>query len=269
MKIKIKNNNNKNLILLLCFLIIALVGLLIWQKVHKEGFFAVEKLTSLDDIEAFIYINLENREDRKSQILGELEKLGIPSSRIYKVSGVYIPDNGHKGCVQSHILALNMAKLNNWNNVMILEDDAELTMPADQFRTQFKHMLDYLNLSGNEPQFDVLMLATANATKTPVEKINGTGDGIVRLTSATTASAYVIKHHYLDKMINLFTYLNGMMDASGWTNGGHEEFALDQNWQAMQRHDIWYAWQNDLIQQRNSASTTNQYLAKLNNKKPT
>ena len=72
MKIKIKNNNNKNLILLLCFLIIALVGLLIWQKVHKEGFFAVEKLTSLDDIEAFIYINLENREDRKSQILGEL-----------------------------------------------------------------------------------------------------------------------------------------------------------------------------------------------------
>ena len=262
-----KTTNNKKLILFLCFLIVALVGLLIWQKVHKEGFFAVEKLTSLDNINAVIYINLENREDRKKELLGELEKLGIPSSKIHKVSGIYIPDNGHKGCIQSHILALNMMKLNNWNNVMIIEDDVELTISAEEFRTQFQNMLDYLSVSGNEPQFDVLMLATANATKTPVDKINGLGNGIVRLTSATTSSAYIIKKHYVDKIIALFTYLNGMMDASKWSNGGHEEFALDQNWQAMQRNDMWYAWQNDLIKQRNSASTINQYLAKLNNPK--
>ena len=115
-------------------LIVLLLILIVWQKQHNEGFFAVEAINSLDDIDAFIYINLENREDRKKQILGELEKLGIPSSKIFKISGVYIPDNGHKGCVQSHILALNMAKLNGWRNVMIMEDDAELTTSAEEFK---------------------------------------------------------------------------------------------------------------------------------------
>ena len=249
-------------IVLICFTVI-LIGLIIWQKVHREGFFSIEPIKSLDDIDAFIYINLEKREDRKKQILDEFENLAIPSSKIFKVSGVYIPDNGHKGCIQSHILALNMAKLNGWQNVIIMEDDAELTTSPDDFKKRFKDMTNYLAAADNQPAFDVLMLATANASKKPVNKINGLGNGIVRLTGSTTSSAYVIKQHYLDKMIALFTYLNGMMDASGWSNGNHEQFALDQNWQAMQQRDMWYGWQNDLISQRNSASTINQWLSKL------
>jgi hypothetical protein len=155
-----------------------------------------------------------------------------------------------------------MAKLNGWNNVMIMEDDAELTVAPEEFKKRFKDILDYLASADNEPAFDVLMLATANASKSPVDKINNLGDGIVRVSSSTTSSAYVIKQHYYDKMIALFTYLNGMMDASAWSNSGHEEYALDQNWQAMQKRDMWYGWTNDLIRQRNSTSTINQWLAK-------
>ena len=261
------NKRTRNITIILALLMLILLILIIWQKSRNEGFFAVENIRSLDDIDAFIYINLENREDRKKELLAEMEKLGIPSSKIFKVSGVYIPDNGHKGCVQSHILALNMAKLNGWRNVMIMEDDAEPTVAPDEFKKRFTAMTDYLTATENEPAFDVLMLATANANKTPVDKINNLGDGIARLTSATTSSAYVIKQHYYDKMIALFTYLNGMMDASGWSNGGGEEFALDQNWQAMQRRDMWYGWTEDLVKQRNSPSTINLWLAKDHNKK--
>ena len=41
----------------------------------------------------------------------ELEKLNTDMSKVHKVSGVYMPKNGHKGCIQSHILALNMIKM--------------------------------------------------------------------------------------------------------------------------------------------------------------
>ena len=96
------NKRTRSIATILALLVLILLVLIIWQKTHNEGFFAVENIRSVDDIDAFIYINLENREDRKKELLAELEKLGIPSSKIFKVSGVYIPDNGHKGCVQSH-----------------------------------------------------------------------------------------------------------------------------------------------------------------------
>ena len=257
------NKRCKFTTIILAVLLILLVILLWWQKQYNEGFFSVEKIISLDDIDAFIYINLEKREDRKTQILAELDKLSIPSSKIFKVSGVLIPDNGHKGCIQSHILALNMAKLNGWYNIMIMEDDAEITVSPDEYKKQIKNMLDYLSATENEPQFDVLMLATANAKKKPVDKLNDLGDGLVHISSSTTSSAYIIKQHYYDKMIALFTYLNSMMDASGWSDGGHERFALDQNWQAMQERDMWYGWQNDIVRQSNSSSTINEYLSKI------
>jgi hypothetical protein len=81
---------------------------------------------SFDNIDAFIYINLEDKIDRKKEILAEFDKLNIPKNKIRKISGIRIPKNGHKGCIQSHILALQMAKLNNWNTVAIFEDDSRL-----------------------------------------------------------------------------------------------------------------------------------------------
>jgi hypothetical protein len=237
-----------------------LIILLCYCYLRNEGFFSIENIQSIKDLDAIIYINLENREDRKKQILDELKKLEIPENKIYKVSGIYIPNNGHKGCIQSHILALNMAKLNGWNNVLILEDDAELTGSINQFNTQFQNMLKYLKQLNSQPAFDVLMLATANSDKKPVELLNGEGADIVRIIASTTASAYIVKNHYIDKIITLFTYLNAMMEARAWSEGQHEKFALDQNWQEMQKRDKWFGWKNDLIRQRNSHSTTNEYL---------
>ena len=98
-----------------------------------EGFFNETK--GINQLDAIIYINLENRGDRKDLLLKELAALDTNMSKVNKVSGIYIPKNGHKGCLQSHILALNMIKLNKprWNRVLILEDDAELTEESDTF----------------------------------------------------------------------------------------------------------------------------------------
>ena len=74
---------------------------------------------------------------------------------------MYIPKNGHKGCVQSHIIALNLIKLNNWDKVLILEDDAELNVDTEEFKKQLNEMLNYIENN----KWDVVMLATAYEQK--------------------------------------------------------------------------------------------------------
>ena len=108
----------------------------------------------LDFIDGVIYINLENRTDRKKLIEDEMQKMGVEKPN--KIAGVHIPQNGHKGCVQSHILALNMAQLNKWNNYLVFEDDAVLKISPNEFKMKVKNLYDYLQK--NNINWDVIVL---------------------------------------------------------------------------------------------------------------
>jgi hypothetical protein len=234
-------------LLLLIIFIIAYIYVLI------EGFdgAAGAKIKIWGELDAVLYINLESRPDRNKMALALLDSLHIPVGQSHKISGVHIPQNGHKGCIQSHIIALRMAKMNKWGSVLILEDDAELALSVDQFISNITNMLGKLKEIA-APAYDVIMLGTANA-----EKGEGPVSNIKRIRRATTGTAYIIGAHYYDKMIALFEYLNGMMSDTGWTNGNGEEFALDQNWYKMQQYDNWYGFVEDPIRQANIQSSTN------------
>ena len=149
-----KNTNNLQQVLpiLLTILIIVLlvIGWKYWSNNSKEGF----ENNPIDKIDGVVYINLENREDRKKLIKEEMDKMGIPEDKIHKVSGVFIPKNGHKGNVQSFILALNLAKMNNWDTVLLLEDDAKLIVSPEEFKSKLYEMFNYLN----NKEWDVIML---------------------------------------------------------------------------------------------------------------
>ena len=200
-----------------------------------------------EKIDGIVYINLEKREDRKKVILKELEKIETDMSRVNKVSGIYIPKNGHKGCVQSHISALNIAKMNNWKQVLIFEDDMELNVSPDEFNNSINEMLDYVK---DNISWDVIMLATGHTNKTDV-----VGD-IVRINSGTTSSGYIVNNHYYDKLIELFTNCNENMTSDKWSGGAEwEPYALDQQWRQLQENDNWYGFKKDLIKQRNISST--------------
>ena len=233
-------------ITIIVLLILVLTTLLFSRKI-------VDTFTSLDvwhkKIPGIVYINLEKREDRKKLILNELEKIETDMSKVNKVSGIYTPKNGHKGCVQSHILALNIAKMNKWDLVLIFEDDIELLVTPDIFNDTVNKALDYLNL--NSKDWDVLMLATAYASKTRVN------DTISKVKNATTGSAYIVNKKYYDTILDLFNNCNDKMSREEWGGGKDwEPNALDQRWLDLQNKDNWYCFNNDLIKQRNIISTT-------------
>ena len=253
----------KNLeIIIFCILVILLIILILRRS--WEGFFNEEN--GINRLDAIIYINLENRNDRKSLLMKELEKLNTNMGKVHKVSGVFIPKNGHKGCIQSHILALNMIKLNKWKRVLILEDDAELNIAPEAFNDLLNKTID--KLDATNPNWDVIMLDTAN--KVIDDKIDSihididvsSQDGslkeplqIQKLKTATTSSAYIVKDTYVDNIINLFNTCNDNMEHKNLSGNNYEYWALDQKWAELQIKDNWFVIDKDPIKQRAIWST--------------
>ena len=225
--------------------IIAIILIIILFSYNNKDHFQNNWYEKIDGI---VYINLEKREDRKKVILQELEKIETDMNRVNKVAGIYIPKNGHKGCVQSHISALNIAKMNKWNQVLIFEDDMELNVSPDEFNDSINKMLDYMK--SNNIKWDVIMLASGHTDKEDVS------NDIVRIKIGTTSSGYIVNNHYYDKLINLFTHCNENMQRDKWSGGKDwEPYALDQQWKVLQQNDIWYGFKKDLIKQRAISST--------------
>jgi hypothetical protein len=229
-------------LLLIIGILIAIIFFLIvtknmFEKFQNDGWD--------EEIDAFIYINLEKREDRKKEIADEFEKLNIPQNKIYKVSGVYMPKNGHKGCVQSHILALKMAKLNKWKKVIIFEDDMTLNVSPEEVKNQTNRAMKLDN-------WDLIMLGSCN-----LDKGDELAKGIFKVKHATCGTAYLIKDSYIDTLIELFEDCNDHMLPHKCGQDGWEAYALDQQWNKLIEKDNWISFDPILIIQRNSYSTTN------------
>ena len=90
---KLLNYINKNIEYVIFFFLVIILVILILRK-SWEGFYNDQN--GINRLDAIIYINLENRTDRKELFMKELEKLNTNMSKVHKVSGVYIPKNGHK-----------------------------------------------------------------------------------------------------------------------------------------------------------------------------
>lgn len=248
---------------LLFYVIITIILYLLIRRIDakKTLEFFVDKISpsskvGVDRIDGVIYINLEERDDRKKLIIEEMKKMKLPDKKINKVSGIYIPKNGHKGCIQAHLLALRIAKMNNWKNTLILEDDAELSCNPEEFQSRLEKVFKYLETNefkNKYEKWDVIMMSTANLNKSDTDN-----DNIVKINFATLGTSYIVNNHYLDRMINLFEYCNQHMPYDKWGDtNGHEPYALDQKWGELQKTDNWFMYKENLINQRNIWSTTN------------
>lgn len=231
-------------ITLLSILIVGILFLI--SKKSLENF----NDSSLNMCSAIMYINLENREDRKKLLLEDLKKINVNDSKIHRISAVYIPKNGHKGCIQSHLIALRMAKMNEWDMVCIMEDDAEI-INLETFNDDISNIFNDLK----DINWDLINLQCSNKQSESIVNKKY----INKLIHTTTAACYIIKSHYYDKIINLFEYCNQMMVPYKWgainKQNDWEPYALDQKWNELVKKDNWYCPKENLIKQRNTRSS--------------
>jgi len=248
----------KNIEYIIFFALVFMLAILILNK-SWESFY--NEQNGINRLDAIIYINLEDRGDRKELLMKDLEKLNTNMSKVHKVSGIFIPKNGHKGCVQSHILALNMIKLNKWKRALILEDDAEIVMPPETVNEIINKSLEKLDT--HHADWNVIMLGTENKSVDTKYNdifldINSNQDNlkIEKVEFATTGTAYIIKDTYVDSILNLFNNCNNNMEHGKLSGDNYEHWALDQKWRDLQNNDKWFCISKDPIKQRNIWSTT-------------
>jgi glycosyl transferase, family 25 len=168
-----------------------------------------------------IYINLEHRTDRKIHIEQQLRLVGITAKRFNAVK----TQHGAIGCSISHLKCLELAKRNNWEHVMIIEDDI-LFLNPNQFIENFNKFIK------SNRDFDVVLLAGNNIP--PYER---TADYCVKVRTCQTTTGYIVKNHYFDKMIQ--NIREGVQQLIVEPEN-RTMFAIDRYWFRLQMQDNWY-----------------------------
>lgn len=90
------------------------------------------------------YINLDSRTDRLESMRHELVKNSIIAQRVAGIipdNNPYIINNGQLGCLLSHLSIITDAIINDYNTILILEDD---TIFKENFAKLFSRFVHYL-----------------------------------------------------------------------------------------------------------------------------
>ncbi len=179
-------------------------------------------ISSIDDIQHALYINLEKRADRRTHVENEFKKIGIPATRFNAIK----LDNGALGCSMSHLKCIKIAKENNWSHVLVCEDDIQFLDP-ELFKTQLNAFL-----KNHTDDWDVVLLAGNNMP--PFQQID---DTCVKVTQCQTTTGYIVKQHYYDTLIDNFKLgIQFLMREPQ----KHVIYAIDKNWFYLQQSDRWF-----------------------------
>jgi len=151
------------------------------------------------NINQLYIINLVERKDRYTQLLVELCRIGFPLNLITHVKGYKNNEtndkrlNSYIGATGSHIEALEDAVKNNYENIMILEDDFIFSLNYNKIKNDIKTFFD------RKYDFDVLFVSASKQ-----HQINEFDDLLmISKQECTTTSGYIVGNKSLQKILNV------------------------------------------------------------------
>jgi glycosyl transferase family 25 len=169
-------------------------------------------------IEKVVYINLNERVDRRAEVEAELMKV-FPAEKVERFAAIR-NRNGGVGCCLSHIAVLERAKAAGWSNVLVVEDD--MTWNIGTLAESVAHVEKIME--GGE--WDVILLGASYVNCSP--------EG--RLREGQTTTCYLIRQEYYDTLIaNFREGVELLIRTSDW-----KKYALDQFWKRLQPRDRWW-----------------------------
>jgi GR25 family glycosyltransferase involved in LPS biosynthesis len=184
-----------------------------------------QQIFNIEDIKNILYINLDERTDRKEHVLKQLNNIGIDSTLIKRFSAIKMT-NGAIGCSLSHLKCIQIAKEQKWSHVFICEDDilfGDIQLFKNQFSTFMK--LHHYN-------WDVLLFAGNNMY--PYTQID---DTCIQVYHCLTTTGYFVKQEYYDTLIQNFK--EGIQL---FLKHPHEkqQYAIDKYWIKLQQKHCWF-----------------------------
>ena len=179
------------------------------------------------------YINLDHREDRRQNVRKELKGLGISNPN--RFPAIKNELHGGIGCGMSHVGVLKNAKQKGWDYVIVMEDDIVFHDPEETKR-KINRVIN------SDITWDVIIVGSV--VSEPTEYIND--DCVRALGGMITAIMYIVKRHYYDTLIDLWSkdmhsFQNAILQNSGRRNETidaiYGKYAIDQTWKKLQKRD--------------------------------
>jgi glycosyl transferase family 25 len=186
-----------------------------------------------DYIEKFVYINLDHRSDRKDEIENHFQQYNIPKDKIIRLSATK-HDKGNIGVFFSQIRALEMAIENNWNNVLILEDDFDFNYTKSELNSIFN---EFTNLFKNK--YDVFQLAWGPSKE--VKQIRNTN--FYKCICGGCAAGYLVNNTFYNKLLkNYKEGIQKLIETNGETYGpnGYSPYNIDMYWINLQKNSLFW-----------------------------
>lgn len=215
-----------------------------WYKSLHNA--ATGQVIDWSNIDQFIIINLDKREDRLQSIYAELSLLGVPEEKITRLSAVEHPQ-GQLGRAQSHLQALELAQSQGWRNYLLLEDDCALLK-------QKKHVQAIKKLLQALPHlpWEVILLGANVQAGSELKSF----DNLLRVQRCELICAYLVNQPYY---ATLARHMHNDLSTS-----------LEQQWKPLLRKDKWLAFSPSLAYQKpgfsdivgNTTDTTQQYFSR-------
>lgn len=188
-----------------------------------------------------MYINLNHRTDRNSQVQAELKKV-FPEDKIIKQQAVYTPYMSGIGCAHSHINCIQYAISNNFDNILIVEDDFMFTLPSENVEEKINHLYESTN---NFQNFDICLFSH-NLLKS--EKID---EHISRIYDAQTTSCYLLNKKFYTTLLKNFQEAKALLSAN---TRMYDKYAIDQYWKKLMSNYVFIGFTPALGKQRPSYS---------------
>jgi hypothetical protein len=196
-------------------------------------------------LENVYYINLKESKERRIETENELR---IMNWKFQRFDGVKVTD-GRIGCSISHLKVIEMAKQNNLEYVVIVEDDIQFTQP-EKYNNMLNDFKDFMK--SNNADYDVLLIA-ANI----LDKVNGVipiNNYIHQAKTSYCTAGYIVKKHYYDKIIANYKESIKLLIENPTIGAKYE---IDVYWVNLQLVDKWYVIYPRTVNQRPSHSIIN------------
>jgi glycosyl transferase family 25 len=172
-------------------------------------------------IDKIIYINLDDREDRRLVMKSFFERGHIPLEMVVRFPAIK-RSRGALGCAESHMEVLKLANKENWKNVLILEDDLEWT---ENFQDNYQKLEELTKLSN----WDVIMLTGWYCEY-----------NFPRIFKANNTGAYLVNESYRNTLLNnRQTSVNKIPGGIGF-GFNTEKYNADVHWHEIMKTDNWY-----------------------------
>jgi GR25 family glycosyltransferase involved in LPS biosynthesis len=183
-------------------------------------------------IKKVYYINLDKRKDRREYMeQNVLSKLPYEKDMIKRITACDMTHSEsyskrQAGCCISHMTAWSDAIMNNYDCVMILEDDFEFTCDFEIFEKQIQELFEKF------PDFGVCNFSYN--PQAPLYQLQNS-DNIFYCPNVQTTSGYIIRTDYMYALLPIIGHaVSKLLNDEPPT-----KYAIDQAWKVLQTNLRW------------------------------